>query len=150
MMYWARYESNELTSEAKSAIQAMKDAARSTPDDDAEKAIERLHRVGFFACELWREAKTTNYLKLGLRSVRKAAERCVTAIDVPSSVKRGLCMGRQDCRLLYLMSLSMTMGPIRRLWVSLGMKIGRVKLSQKKPRSMRRGQRSWMLRTVVR
>lgn len=87
MSYWARYESNGRSSEAKSAIEAMKDAARLTPDDDAQKVIERLHKVGSFAYELWREVETTNYLKLGLQSAREAAERCVTATDVTSSVK---------------------------------------------------------------
>ncbi|GIJ90123.1 hypothetical protein Asppvi_009073 [Aspergillus pseudoviridinutans] len=87
MMYWTRYESNERTSEAKSAIEAMKDAARLTPDNEEEEAVDRLRMVGFFACELWHEVETTNCLKLGLRSVREAAQRCVAATDIPSLVK---------------------------------------------------------------
>lgn len=87
MMYWARYESNERTSEAKSAIEAMKEAARLTPDNKEEQAVERLYKVGLFAYELWRGVQATNYLKLGLRSVREAAERCVASTDIPSLVK---------------------------------------------------------------
>lgn len=87
MMYWARYESNERTSEAKSAVEAMKEAARLTPDNKEKQAVERLYKVGFFAYELWRGVPATNYLKLGLRSAREAAERCVASTDMPSLVK---------------------------------------------------------------
>lgn len=87
MMYWVRYESNEQTSKAKRAIEAMKEAARLIPDNKEEQAVERLYKVGFFAYELWRGDQATNYLKLGLRSVREAAERCVTSTDIPSLVK---------------------------------------------------------------
>lgn len=86
-MRFDRYQSEQTTSEAISAKNALEEAVQSTPENDYQKQVHRLRTIAFFCHNIYKEMDKPRYLDEGLPWARKAANVCENSEGIDKSLK---------------------------------------------------------------